>query len=80
MDVSIRGDMIRLGQLLKLADVVADGGEAKALLAEELVAVNGEIETRRGRQLHPGDVVSLLEGAAGGEDERIVVVAADQLD
>ncbi|MFL5843624.1 MAG: RNA-binding S4 domain-containing protein [Solirubrobacteraceae bacterium] len=57
MDVPIRGDMIRLGQLLKLADVVADGGEAKALLAEGVVSVNGEPEARRGRQLHPGDVV-----------------------
>jgi ribosome-associated protein len=49
--------MIRLGQLLKLADVVADGGEAKALLAEGGVTVNGEPEGRRGRQLHPGDAV-----------------------
>jgi ribosome-associated protein len=59
MDVAIRGDMIRLGQLLKLADVVSDGGEAKALLAEGLVSVNGEPETRRGRQLHPGDTVAV---------------------
>jgi ribosome-associated protein len=57
MEVPIRGAMIRLGQLLKLADVVSDGGEAKALLAEGLVSVNGEAEDRRGRQLHPGDVV-----------------------
>ena len=56
-DVPIRGDMIRLGQLLKLADVVGDGGEAKALLAEGVVSVNGEPEPRRGRQLHRGDVV-----------------------
>ena len=61
MDVPIRGETIRLGQLLKLADVASGGGEAKALLAEELVTVNGEIETRRGRQLHPGDVV-VVEG------------------
>lgn len=63
MNVPIRGEMIRLGQLLKLADVVADGGEAKALLAEGLVSVNGELEDRRGRQLHPGDVVRV------GDDE-----------
>lgn len=63
MEVPIRGDMIRLGQLLKLADVVADGGEAKALLAEGLVTVNGALEDRRGRQLHPGDVVTV------GDDE-----------
>jgi ribosome-associated protein len=67
VDVPIRGDMIRLGQLLKLADAVADGGEAKALLAEGLVAVNGQPETRRGRQLRPGDVV-----AVGDDDFRVV--------
>ncbi|MCW2990460.1 MAG: RNA-binding protein [Solirubrobacterales bacterium] len=69
MDVPIRGEMIRLGQLLKLADVVGDGGEAKALLAEGGVTVNGEPEDRRGRQLHPGDVVGV------GSDELRVVSA-----
>lgn len=53
--------MIRLGQLLKLADVVDSGGEARDLLESEAVFVNGEPETRRGRQLHPGDVVSLTD-------------------
>lgn len=67
MEVLIRGDMIRLGQLLKLADVVSDGGEAKALLAEGLVSVNGEREERRGRQLHPGDIVR------AGDEELLVV-------
>ena len=57
MDVTIRGDMIRLGQLLKLAGLADGGGEAKALLAEGVVAVNGEPEERRGRQVHPGDLV-----------------------
>ena len=57
MEVAIRGDVIRLGQLLKLAGLADGGGEAKALLAEEGVSVNGEPETRRGRQVHPGDVV-----------------------
>ena len=63
MDVPIRGDMIRLGQLLKLADLVADGGEAKDVIAAGEVTVNGEVETRRGRQLHPGDVVELGDEA-----------------
>jgi ribosome-associated protein len=49
--------MIRLGELLKLAGVVGTGGEAKLLLAAEEVRVNGEPETRRGRQLHAGDEV-----------------------
>lgn len=53
--------MIRLGQLLKASGLVATGGEAKLLLADGQVAVNGETETRRGRQLHPGDVVTLGE-------------------
>jgi ribosome-associated protein len=55
--------MIRLGQLLKLADLAGSGGEAKALLETGVVAVNGEPETRRGRQLHPGDVVSVGDDA-----------------
>jgi ribosome-associated protein len=58
-DVAIRGDMIRLGQLLKLAGVVDTGGELKALLAETDVLVNGELEDRRGRQLHDGDEVTV---------------------
>ncbi|WP_210493391.1 RNA-binding S4 domain-containing protein [Patulibacter sp. SYSU D01012] len=66
-DVEIRGDMIRLGQLLKLAGVVDSGGEAKVLLAEGLVRVNGEEDGRRGRQLHDGDVV-----VAEGHELRIV--------
>lgn len=67
MDVPIRGDMIRLGQLLKLAGVIDAGGEAAAYLAEHGVLVNGEAESRRGRQLHPGDEV-----VAGDETLRIV--------
>lgn len=57
-DVPIRGDTIRLGQLLKLAGVSDSGAEARALLAGGGVSVNGEPEARRGRQLHPGDVVT----------------------
>jgi ribosome-associated protein len=59
--------MIRLGQLLKLADVVDAGGDVKIFLASERVLVNGEPETRRGRQLHPGDVV-----LAGASELRLV--------
>jgi ribosome-associated protein len=53
---------IRLGQLLKLAGLVDSGGEAKSVLAEGKVTVNGAVETRRGAQLHPGDVVHLPGG------------------
>jgi ribosome-associated protein len=60
-DVTIRGEMIRLGQLLKLAGIIDSGAEVKAFLSSNLVWVNGERETRRGRQLHPGDVVRVGE-------------------
>jgi ribosome-associated protein len=59
--VSIAGETIRLGQLLKLAGIVDSGGEARAVLAAGGVLVNGEAETRRGRQLHAGDTV-VVEG------------------
>ncbi len=58
-EVEIRGDVIRLGQLLKLAALADSGGEARELLTEGVVTVNGEPEARRGRQLHRGDVVSV---------------------
>ena len=63
----MRGDMIRLGQLLKLAGVRDTGGEVKELLAEQGVSVNGEPEARRGRQLHAGDVVRV-----GDEEIRLL--------
>ena len=49
--------MIRLGQFLKLADLVESGADAKPVLESGAVSVNGQVETRRGRQLHRGDVV-----------------------
>ncbi|GAB3665701.1 RNA-binding S4 domain-containing protein [Zhihengliuella somnathii] len=59
--VSIRDESIRLGQLLKLANLVEDGLEAKSLIEQGLVSVNGEVETRRGRQVRGGDTVTLDE-------------------
>lgn len=56
-EIPIRGETIRLGQLLKLAGVIDSGSEARELLARGTTLVNGEVEERRGRQLHPGDVV-----------------------
>jgi ribosome-associated protein len=74
-ELSIRGDSIRLGQLLKLAGLVDSGSEVKALLAEHPALVNGQPETRRGRQLHAGDVVR-VSGAEdpGGEPVELHVV------
>jgi ribosome-associated protein len=60
-EIPIHGETIRLGQLLKLAGVVDSGSEVKSLLASEPVLVNGERETRRGRQLRDGDSVVIAE-------------------
>jgi ribosome-associated protein len=66
-EIPIRGEMIRLGQLLKLAGIIDSGSEVKALLAAEPVLVNGQPEARRGRQLHPGDTIRV-----GAHDLRLV--------
>jgi len=66
VDVPIRDESIRLGQFLKLANLIESGSDAKPLLADGQVSVNGEVETRRGRQLVAGDVVSL-----GGQSARV---------
>ena len=62
-DVPIRDDSIRLGKFLKLSDLIDNGAEAKPLMIQGLVTVNGETETRRGRQLRKGDVVSVGESS-----------------
>ena len=51
--------VITLGQALKASDLVGSGGEAKVLIQAGEVLVNGEVETRRGRKLGPGDVVEV---------------------
>ena len=63
-DVPIRDESIRLGQFLKLANLVETGSEAKPLIAAGMVRVNDEVETRRGRQLVRGDVVQVAGQAA----------------
>jgi len=69
LDVPIRDESIRLGQFLKLANLVESGADAKPVIAQGLVRVNGEVEIRRGRQLRLGDVVSLAGQAARVSDE-----------
>ena len=66
-DVPIRDESIRLGQFLKLANLIDTGSDAKELMVQGLVSVNGDVETRRGRQLVPGDVVQL-----GAAEARVV--------
>jgi ribosome-associated protein len=57
--ISISGDGIRLGQFLKLADLVEQGSDVKLLLSLGVVQVNGLPEDRRGRQLVLGDVITV---------------------
>jgi ribosome-associated protein len=64
-------ETIKLDQFLKLAQVVQTGGEAKILIQSGQVIVNGQVETRRGRKLRPGDVV-VVEG------EELVVATDDE--
>jgi ribosome-associated protein len=56
-EITIKDEYIKLGQALKLAGVVQSGVEAKFMIEEEKVLVNGETETRRGKKLRDGDVV-----------------------
>jgi ribosome-associated protein len=71
LHVAIRDDTIRLGQLLKLAGVAESGAHARELVQEGDVRVNGEVDTRRGRQLHRGDLVQV--------GDEIVLVADTEL-
>lgn len=65
-DVAIREQTIRLGQLLKLAGLAESGAHARLLVQDGDARVNGKVETRRGRQLHGGDLVTV-----GGETVRV---------
>ena len=59
--LSIVTEYIKLDSLLKLAALVGTGGEAKYVISEGMVTVNGEVCTQRGKKLHPGDRVSFSE-------------------
>ena len=58
-EIEIAGDVIRLGQLLKLSALADSGADARELLLAGGVSVNGAPEARRGRQLHRGDLVEV---------------------
>lgn len=57
-DVPVGDDGIRLGQFVKFAGLLDSGGDVKEAIVDGEVSVNGEVERRRGRQLHVGDVVT----------------------
>ena len=56
--IKLRDEFIKLGQALKAANLVEDGVEAKLVIQDGLVKVNNEVDTRRGRKLYDGDIVS----------------------
>ena len=56
--IAIDTEYIKLDSLLKFAALVGTGGEAKLVISEGMVKVNGEVCTMRGKKIHPGDVVS----------------------
>ncbi|MCF0134020.1 MAG: RNA-binding S4 domain-containing protein [Blautia sp.] len=58
MEITIRDDFIKLGQALKLAGVVQDGVEAKIMIQNGQVKVNGETDLRRGRKVYVSDIIS----------------------
>lgn len=58
-EITIHDEYIKLGQALKLAALVSSGVEAKILIQDGLVRVNGEVDLRRGRKLYPGDIFEL---------------------
>ena len=67
MDViRLRDEYIKLGQALKAAGLAGSGAEAKEVISEGAVRVNGETETRRGRKLYAGDVITF-----NGEEVKI---------
>ena len=68
--IKIKDEFIKLGQLIKLAGLVDNGVEAKYAIQNSLVYVNGQIDTRRGRKIVPGDIVTF-------KDEEIKVEAND---
>ena len=53
--IKIKDEFIKLGQALKLANMVSSGVDAKFVIADGLVQVNGEVDVRRGRKIYPGD-------------------------
>ena len=59
-EISLRegDDYIKLGQLLKKANMMSSGADAKMVILDGLVSVNGEVELRRGKKIYPGDVVT----------------------
>ena len=62
--ITIKDEYIKLGQALKLAGMVSSGVEAKIVILDGQVLVNGEVELQRGKKLRPGDIISFNDEEA----------------
>ena len=58
--IEIYTEYITLGQLLKIANIISSGGEAKYFLSQNFATINGEKDNRRGRKLYKGDIINIL--------------------
>ena len=67
MELKLRDEFIKLGKAMKAAGIVSSGIDAKMLIQDGQVTVNGEVETRRGRKLYDGDVFEFE-----GDEVRVV--------
>ncbi len=65
-EIKIRDEYIKLFQLLKYADMVSSGGEAKIVIIDGLVKVNGSIEKQKGKKIYENDIVEF-------EDDKVIV-------
>lgn len=59
MKITLKTEFIKLDQLLKHAAVASTGGEAKAMIQEGMVLLNGEVVTQRGKKIYPGDRLTI---------------------
>ena len=73
--ILINTDYIKLGQLLKLASLVSQGSDAKTLIVNGYVSVNGETVLERGKKIYPGDLVEVEEfGSVKVEHEQVCIL------
>ncbi|AIT59990.1 RNA-binding S4 domain-containing protein [Corynebacterium doosanense] len=81
--VAVSGESIKLGQFIKLANLVESGGQAKELITDGAVTVDGEVETRRGRtlrggeEIRVGDASAIVGTEAEGDDDYFDEATAD---
>ncbi len=76
-DIAIKTEFIRLGDLLKFANIASSGGEAKVMVSLGMCKVNGEVCTMRGKKLRPGDTVEAA-GTAEREITELRIVSNEQ--